>query len=446
MKNLTQLITLLTTPNPEMINVFLIPVYFLDAFVSMLLFTTLLDFKANKKQMKMYVIFSIICITCKFIKSSFIGSMVSITASFISIYFIFKQGFLKTFLATILPSLVMTPVETVVIAILKNFISVDAIVNIPIYRIFSMLCIYSICFIIYMLAKKFNINIRILSNMKKLTKNVVSLNILFAFITVAIQLYLIYYYSAVLPGYVLLLSTISLLAYIFISFYNLSNTTKLEVTTRDLDNLKLYNKTLDLLQDSLRTFKHDFSNIVQGIGGYIYNKDIEGLKQYYSELLEDCNKVNNLTTLNPEVINNPSVFGILADKYHKADKLGIKINLDIFMDLNEINMKIYEFTRIFGILLDNAIEASKECEEKIINVCIRFDQKRHKQLFIIENTYNNKDLDTLKIFDKNYTTKEGNSGLGLWQVNKIISKSKHIDIFTKKNEKFFSQQLEIYKK
>ena len=31
-------------------------------------------------------------------------------------------------------------------------------------------------------------------------------------------------------------------------------------------------------------------------------------------------------------------------------------------------MKIYEFARILGILLDNAIEASSECEEKIINL------------------------------------------------------------------------------
>ena len=31
-------------------------------------------------------------------------------------------------------------------------------------------------------------------------------------------------------------------------------------------------------------------------------------------------------------------------------------------------MQVYEFTRILGILLDNAIEASSECEEKIINI------------------------------------------------------------------------------
>ena len=51
-------------------------------------------------------------------------------------------------------------------------------------------------------------------------------------------------------------------------------------------------------------------------------------------------------------------------------------------------MKIYEFARILGILLDNAIEASSECEEKIINLTFRNDSKNSRELIIIENTYN----------------------------------------------------------
>ena len=50
-------------------------------------------------------------------------------------------------------------------------------------------------------------------------------------------------------------------------------------------------------------------------------------------------------------------------------------------------MKIYEFTRILGILMDNAIEAAYECDNKIINVEIRKDFKVNRQLLIIENTY-----------------------------------------------------------
>ena len=104
------------------------------------------------------------------------------------------------------------------------------------------------------------------------------------------------------------------------------------------------------------------------LDGYVNSNDIEGLKGYYSQLLEDCQRVTNLTTLSPEVINNPAVYSLLTAKYHKADELGIKINLQIFLNLNDLNMKIYEFTRVLGILLDNAIEATANCEEKVINL------------------------------------------------------------------------------
>lgn len=59
------------------------------------------------------------------------------------------------------------------------------------------------------------------------------------------------------------------------------------------------------MHDSVRGFKHDFDNIVTTIGGYIKTNDMDGLKKYYIQLEEDCQKVNNLYLLNPEIINSP---------------------------------------------------------------------------------------------------------------------------------------------
>ena len=105
-------------------------------------------------------------------------------------------------------------------------------------------------------------------------------------------------------------------------------------------------------------------------------------------------------------------------------------------------MKIYEFARILGILLDNAIEASSESEEKIINLTFRNDIKNSRELIIVENTYKN--IDTEKIFEKGISGKENHTGLGLWEVRKLIKKNNNINLYTAKNDKFFSQQLEIY--
>ena len=136
---------------------------------------------------------------------------------------------------------------------------------------------------------------------------------------------------------------------------------------------------------------------------------MEALKTYYSQLLEDCQKVNNLSTLNPDVVNEPAIYNLLTAKYHLADEKGISIKLEIFLDLTELNIKIYEFTKILGILMDNAIEAASECEEKLINVTIRKDSKQQRQLLIIENTYLDKNVDTEKIYEKGFSSKPHNT-------------------------------------
>ena len=171
---------------------------------------------------------------------------------------------------------------------------------------------------------------------------------------------------------------------------------------------------------------------------------MEGLKEYYSKLVEDCQQVNNLTALSPSVVNNPAIYNVLANKYHMADELGIKISLEVFLDLNTLNINPYELTRILGILMNNAIEASKECDEKIINVSFRKDKRNHLQLIIIENTYKDKSIDTERIYEKGYSTKEGNTGIGLWEVRQIMRKHNNLNLFTTKSNDLFSQQFEIY--
>ena len=171
---------------------------------------------------------------------------------------------------------------------------------------------------------------------------------------------------------------------------------------------------------------------------------MEGLEKYYLQLEDDCQRVNNLYILNPDVVNNDGIYNLLTKKYYDADSKDIKVNITFLLDLNTLNMKIYEFARILGILLDNAIEASAECEEKIINLTFRNDTKNSRQLVIVENTYKNKDIDTDKIFEKGFSGKENHTGLGLWEVRKLVKKNNNLNLYTSKNDKYFSQQLEIY--
>lgn len=231
---------------------------------------------------------------------------------------------------------------------------------------------------------------------------------------------------------------------IFINVYGAINKKEAVINKFSIRKLEEENKNLTEVNDKVRCFKHDFYNIMQAIDGYIILKDLNSLQKYFNSLVKECNYVNSIEFLNCQVRKNPAIYGILLSKYKKAEQNNIKMNIEILVDLSKFNNKSYIISRMLGILLDNAVEASSECEEKVINIKFVNQEEKRRDIIIIENTYKNKKIDTAKIFEKDYTTKVGNSGLGLWKIRDILRKDTNFDLFTSKDDKMFKQQLEIY--
>mgnify|MGYP004654597683 FL=1 len=105
---------------------------------------------------------------------------------------------------------------------------------------------------------------------------------------------------------------------------------------------------------------------------------------------------------------------------------------------------MYHLSRILGILIDNAIEEAEKCNEKIVRLSFIHENKNNRSVITVKNTYSNKDVNLEKIFEKGLSTKENHSGIGLWEVRKYIKKSKNLDLYTSKNDKYFIQELFIY--
>ena len=233
---------------------------------------------------------------------------------------------------------------------------------------------------------------------------------------------------------------------VFSNVYILLNKRTVSKIEEDKKCLEEKNKNLLEVTDNIRCFKHDFNNIIQAIDGYIYLDDMKSLQVYFKSLLDECNHIKVVDSINCKVIENPAICGVLLNKYRIAEENKIEMNIDLLASLKELNEKSYVVSRMLGILLDNAIEATKECEEKLINFEVIKDFKNNKVVITIENTYENKDVDTCKIFEKNYTTKKGNTGLGLWKIQDILRKDNSLELFTSKDDKMFKQKLEIYGK
>lgn len=248
------------------------------------------------------------------------------------------------------------------------------------------------------------------------------------------------------PYEIFITDIMALIIYFYISISNFSKMVKLEKQATRIHNLEVYNKTLSIMYDSIRGFKHDYANMLQALSGYVATENIEQIKKICEEMLQECREINEMGILDPKIINEPGVYSILTTKYYLAKEKNIKMSIEVMIDLKKLEITSYELCKMLAILLDNAIEAAKETEEKIINVRMLKDYSTNRDLIIIENSYTNFDVDINKIFEKGYTTKKENNnehGLGLWTIRKILSKSKNLNLYTTKGD-MFCQQLEIY--
>ena len=213
----------------------------------------------------------------------------------------------------------------------------------------------------------------------------------------------------------------------------------------EIEELEGSNERLQDNYDNVRAFRHDFNNIMQSMGGYIEMKDINGLERMYKSIIKECQDINNKQCINKAVINNPAIYNLINHKYKLAKALDINLKVEVLIDLTKLNVNDFDLCRILGILLDNAIEAAKDCEEKVISTKFIYDKLNERNLIIVENPYRNFLVDVNKIYEKGFSSKKEkiNHGLGLWKVKQILRKNKNMNIYTSR-EKLFKQQLEIY--
>lgn len=101
-----------------------------------------------------------------------------------------------------------------------------------------------------------------------------------------------------------------------------------------------------------------------------------------------------------------------------------KIWFRIFFWSTSLKVNNYKFSRVIGILLDNAIEEAEKCDEKIIRVSFRREEKNHRAIIKIENTYTNKDVNIEIYLKRDSQEKKNHSGIGLWEVRKYVKNRK----------------------
>lgn len=215
-----------------------------------------------------------------------------------------------------------------------------------------------------------------------------------------------------------------------------ANKTKTMMTKNYIDGL-------ECMIDESRSIRHDYKNILATMSGYLQEDDYTGLKKYFENNIRDfcvsADKSGKIWSALADV-QPMELKGFLYEKALRASSMQVDFQVVIEQGAVIRYPDMGNLIRVFGNLLDNAIEAAAESEDKYITLHIL--KKESSVFFIIQNTFKEKP-DLEKIFEKGYTTKGDEHGNGLYFVKEYLEKRDDIyPIFSiERNE--FVQSLEI---
>ena len=209
-----------------------------------------------------------------------------------------------------------------------------------------------------------------------------------------------------------------------------------------MERLYEYTSNIENLYDNLRTFKHDYKNILLTLNYYIENKDIDSLEKYYKENILDTGLLVDTKDHKVKLKNLKSIpiKSLVLANIAKAESKNINIDIEILEPIIHFNIKDVDLSRLLGIYIDNAIEECELTEEKKLSIA--FILRGVSTVIVIQNSCRD-NIPLFKINEKGFSTKGENRGLGLYNAKKIVDKYENCIVNTNIENNVFTLELWI---
>ena len=221
---------------------------------------------------------------------------------------------------------------------------------------------------------------------------------------------------------------------------------------KQLEMTRIYNDSFKSLIDVVRKNQHDFNNHLLALSALENEENNEKIKQRkneYKNRISEENKYNSILYR----INEPIIAGFLFGKLKETENMGVETTYDVNLCTGEFKyISVYDFIEILGILIDNARDAilsnkttqnnrenikdnnecgnegsvngNNDCEKKE-NITIKISETEKKVIVEVSNpyTYCTED-EIIKMFEKGYSTKGEDRGIGLNKIKEYQDKYK----------------------
>ncbi len=211
-----------------------------------------------------------------------------------------------------------------------------------------------------------------------------------------------------------------------------------------LEHLKEYTGNLEMVYDNLRSFRHDYINVMASLAAYIEEGRYEELREFFyghilpmqKGLTQKNDALNSL--LHVEVLELKS---ILYTKLLLAVNREVEVEVDIPDVIDCVHMDPVDLVRVLGIYLDNAIEACLETERPFLG--FHLGRVEEGIVFLLSNPFVDRGLSLGQMCKKDVSTKGEGRGIGLYTVGEILNRYDNVYHETRMEEGVFIQQVRI---
>ncbi len=175
--------------------------------------------------------------------------------------------------------------------------------------------------------------------------------------------------------------------------------------------LKKQREEVQNIYQTMRGWRHDYHNHMQTIKVYLTMNQVEETLAYLEHLDEDLDSIDMAIHT-----GNVALDAILSSKVSIASKREIDVDYTAKVP-DKLQVSDIHLCAIIGNLLDNAVEACESVEtgKKFIRVYIGIFKK---QLYI--SVSNSTSFSRRRSLSELATTKQGEHGLGLGRVDRIV--------------------------
>ena len=205
-----------------------------------------------------------------------------------------------------------------------------------------------------------------------------------------------------------------------------------------------YTLQIESINNEMRKFRHDYVNILTTMSEYIRENDMDGLKTYFNDNIvpmKDNLQMNSIKINGTDNLKVRAIKGLVTTKILQAQEKNIPISIEVPELIDHIEMNTVDLSRIIGIIIDNAIEASEELEDALIRIA--FINVETSVMFIVMNKCKEDMPKIHELFQDSFSTKGDNRGLGLTTLKDITDTTENVLLDTTIENGYFVQKVEI---